>query len=56
VHLKLFVSEDVCIEIEVALLRVFRVDPESQLVPIGSREGLKVAENELTAVVSVCFL
>ena len=55
-HLKLFVSEDVCIEIEVALLRVFRVDPESQLVPIGGREGLKVAESELAAVVSVCFL
>ena len=55
-HLKLFVSEDVCIEIEMVLLRIFRVNPESQLVPIGGRESLKVSENELTAIVSIRFL
>ena len=55
-NLKLFVCEDVSIEIEMVLLRIFRVNPESQLVPIGGRESLKVAKNEFTAIVSIRFL
>ena len=33
--------------------RIFRVYSKSQLVAIGGREGLKVAENELTILVLV---
>lgn len=55
-YLQNFVRENVSIEVKMLILLIFAVNPEGQLVTIGGREGLKVAENVVILIISVCFL